>query len=227
MVAINYLLTVLKKVFAVKPVSADVTKDAVDSSVIDNSLSGSANFNNSMIKKDYSVNNKWHGGWNRSLSQITEAVIHHTGSNGSIDSLKKWMLGGERKSQYKNGISLFHFAIGRDGTIWQAGDLSRWWYHSCSGKHDRFTVGIELVHKSGLFTDAQYTSLFWLLFVYMFHFCPSFYRIVSHDYNYDSYSNMKKGCPGSDFDWGRLVGEMKRQNIIYENHHIEEYSIIR
>jgi len=182
-------------------------------------------FDESRIIQDYSVTQKWHNGWKRPLSQITEVVIHHTAGNGNIDTLKKWMLGGERKDSYKKGIALFHFAIDKDGRIWKAGPISRWWYHSCSGKHDRFTVGIENIHKSGPFTPAQYKSLFWILFEYMPHFCPNYHRIVSHDYNYNTYSNVKKGCPGPDFDWTKLEKEIKRRNINFETHGFEEYTL--
>jgi hypothetical protein len=182
-------------------------------------------FDESRIHQDYSVTQKWHDGWKRPLGQITEVVIHHTAGTGNIETLKKWMLGGERKDQYVKGISLFHFAIDKNGKIWKAGPISRWWYHSCSGRHDQFSVGIENIHKSGPFTDAQYENLFWMLFEYMPHFCPSYNRIVSHDYNYNTYSNMKKGCPGPDFDWDRLEREMTRRNITFETHGFEEYTI--
>lgn len=182
-------------------------------------------FDESRIVQDYSVTQKWHDGWKRPLSRITEVVIHHTAGTGNIETLKKWMLGGERKDQYVKGISLFHFAVDRDGKIWKAGPISRWWYHSCSGKHDMYTVGIEHIHKSGPFTDAQYDSLFWILFEYMPHFCPSYNRIVSHDYNYNTYSNNKKGCPGPDFDWDRLENEMKKRNITFDTHGFDEYTI--
>jgi len=184
-----------------------------------------SDFDESRILQDYSVTQKWHNGWKRTLDQINEVVIHHTAGTGNIETLKKWMLTGERKEQYMKGISLFHFAIDRDGKIWKAGPISRWWYHSCSGKHDRFTVGIENIHKTGPFTDAQYDALSWLLFEYMHHFCPDFSRIVSHDYNYNTYSNMKKGCPGPDFDWDRLEQEMTKRSITFETHGFEEYTI--
>ncbi len=205
------------------------SQDAKISGMDDNTSStyrnNSAIFDESRIQQDYSVVEKWHSGWKRSLEDITEVVIHHTDGTGTIDSLRKWMLEGERKEQYTKGISLFHFAIGKDGLIWKAGPISRWWYHSCSGQHDRFTIGIENIHKSGEFSEEQYSNLFWLLFEYMPHFCTSYYRIVSHDYNFQTYSNRKKGCPGPDFDWSRLEDEMKRRNIIFEKHKPEEYTI--
>ena len=188
-------------------------------------LTAKPDFDESRIEQDYSVTQKWHTGWKRPLEQITEVVIHHTDGTGNIETLKRWMLGGERKAQYVKGISLFHFAIDRNGKIWKAGPLSRWWYHSCSGKYDRFTVGIEIIHKSGAFTDAQYENLFWMLFEYMPNFCTSYQRIVSHDYNYNTYSKIKKGCPGPDFDWKRLEAEMVKRGIVFETRGFEEYSL--
>lgn len=184
-----------------------------------------AGFDDSRIRQDYSITQKWHPGWKRPLEQVKEVVIHHTAGTGNIDTLKKWMLSGERKEQYTKGISLFHFAIDRDGKIWKAGPVSRWWYHSCSGKHDKVSIGIENIHKTGPFTDAQYENLFWLIFEYIPRICISYNRIVSHDYNYNTYSNMKKGCPGPDFDWVRLENEMMRRNINFETHGFEEYTI--
>lgn len=177
------------------------------------------------IYQDYSVTQKWHTGWRRDFNEITEAVIHHTDGTGNIDSLKNWMLGGEFKDLYRKGVSLFHFAIDREGAIWEAGPVSRWWYHSCSGKHDRFTVGIEIIHKDESFTGDQYRNLSWLLFEHLPRLCPSLTKIVSHDCNYHKYGYMMKGCPGPDFDWERLEKEMKMRNIIFIKDGNEEYTI--
>lgn len=204
------------------PAAGDAGKGAP---VDGENASAMPSFDESRIKQDYSVTEKWHKGWARSPDSVTEVVIHHTDGIGNIETLKKWMLGGERKKQYVKGISLFHFAVDREGSIWKAGPVSRWWYHSCSGRHDRFTVGIENIHKTGPFTDAQYESLCWLLFEYMPHFCPSFCRIVSHDYNYSTYSNGKKGCPGPYFDWKRLESEMSKRNITFDTGGFDDYTL--
>lgn len=177
------------------------------------------------IVKDYSVTDKWHKGWSREMRDITEAVIHHTDGGGDIYTLKQWMLGGEFSSRYKKGKGLFHYVIDREGRIWEVGPLSRWWYHSCSGKHDRSTVGIELIHKSGPYTDKQYEALSRLLFDYL----PpdvQFSLIVGHDYNYKKYSNDTKGCPGPDFRWERLEEEMKKRGLKFVPQAKEAYELI-
>jgi hypothetical protein len=179
----------------------------------------------SRIKVDYSVTDKWHKGWKRPLDQINEVVIHHTGGNGTWEGLRNWMLKGERKASYKKGVALFHFAIGKTGILAKFGPIARWWYHSSSGRHDRYTVGVEIIHRSGKFTDDQYETLFWLLFEYMPYHCKNYTRIVSHDYNFNTYSNGKKGCPGPDFEWERLEDEMKKRNIKYSTHGFEEYEV--
>lgn len=203
------------------PLQASVPEGVVSASPVTTDDS----FDASRLVSDYSVTEKWHRGWKRGLSEITEAVVHHTAGGGNINSLKSWMLAGERQESYKQGIGLFHFSIDADGAIWKVGPISRWWFHSSCGQHDRLTVGIELIHKSGPFAEKQYESLFWMLFEYLPHFCQNYNRIVSHDYNFNTYSNNRKGCPGPDFSWARLEDEMKKREISYRTHGFEEYAI--
>lgn len=179
----------------------------------------------SRIVKDYSVTDKWHKGFNRNINDISEIVIHHSDGTGDIYTLRDWMLGGERKADYEKGISLFHFCIDREGRIWMSGPLDRWWYHSCSGKHDKYTIGIELIQKSGPFSDEQYKSLSWLIFEDLAIQCPNLSRIVSHDFNYLKYSGRSKGCPGPDFDWHRLEHEMQMRGLEFNSGDKEEYTV--
>lgn len=185
-----------------------------------------ASFDESKIHTDYSVTEKWHKGWKRPLSQIEEAVIHRTMGNGDWEDLRAWMLAGERKKQYKRGIALFHFAISPNGHIWKLGPIGRWWYASTSGQHDKKCINIELI-GFGPFTEEQYESLFWLLFEYAPHFCSNYHRIVSHDYNGNTYSGVKKGCVGPHFDWSKLEGEIVNRGYNFENFGFEHYNLIK
>ena len=140
----------------------------------------------------------------RDLKTVTEIVIHHTAGNGTWKGIKSWILGknNERINQHKRFIGLTHYYIDKDGRINQAFPLDTWLYHSCSGKHDKVTAGIELVHGSGEFTAEQYNSLAELI-TRIADTCP-IKTIVSHDYNYLHYSGKTKGCPGKDFNWEKL-----------------------
>ena len=140
---------------------------------------------------------------------ITEIVVHGTGGgNGDVDQFVNWQLGGERASDYNQGISLVHFVIGTDGRIVQTIDPKQYWvYHSSSVSHDEETIGIELCNSSysnsNQYTDAQYTALAALCDKLMRE-NKSCRRIVSHNYNGKTYSALPKNCPGTVFDWARL-----------------------
>jgi hypothetical protein len=169
-----------------------------------------------IIIQDYSVIDKWFEGWSRNVNTIIEAVIHHTDGGGNVETLKNWMLNRERTDQYKKGIALFHYAIDKKGSIWEVAPLSRWFYHSSSGKHDEYTIGIELIHKSGQFTEKQYDSLFYLLFETFPKWCKNYNHIVSHDYNYNKYKSRTKNCPGPEFDWDRLKLEINKRKLNFK-----------
>ena len=173
----------------------------------------------SRIIVDYTVTDKWHKGFDRHLEDITEAVVHHTASEGTWEGLKNWMMEGERAAEYKRGIALFHFVVEKDGSIVKLGPISKWWHHSSSGQHDKYSVGIELIHKEGAFTDEQYESLLWLVTEYLSFHCANYERIVSHKYNAKYYSDREKYCPGQYFDWERLKGNVLNSGFeisIYE-----------
>jgi len=154
----------------------------------------------------------------RELDSIDEVVIHHTAGDGNWKGLKGWFLGKDnpRRAQYKKFVALTHYYIQKDGKIIEAYPLDTWLYHSCSGKRDKTTIGIELIHKTGDFTEEQYKSLFYLLFDFLPANCPNLKVISSHDYRYKKYSNITKDCPSDWFDWARLKAENK---LDYEVHH--------
>lgn len=150
----------------------------------------------------------------KSLNAVTEIVIHHTAGDGNWKGLLSWFTEGtnKRRNLYFKFIGFTHFYIEKSGEIFKAFPLTRWLYHSCSGKHDRFSIGIELIHRKGSFSDEQYSSLAWLI-QELIKDCPNVMQIVSHDYNYMTYSNDAKGCPGKEFDFDLL------------NYHLEEREI--
>lgn len=189
------------------------------------------------IIKRLDVSEKFHKGFSRvlvaptsllqaNINVIDEITIHGTGGGQSALSLINWMLKGERGKQYKKGIALFHFLIGRQGEVYQIGYLDRWYYHSSSGKHDRKTIGIELVNPEpvnmGAYTDRQYTALEDLIFNMLLDNCPNISRIVSHDYNSNTYSGYRKGCPGSQFSWIKMRDMFKQRSIDLKNKVFED-----
>ena len=168
------------------------------------------------IIKRFDVSMMYHKGFKRDINDISEAVIHATHGK-SANGLLSWMIGGERAAQYKKGIALFHFLIGRLGEVYQIAPVARWYYHSSSGKHDKQTIGIELLNSlpnnEGDFTERQYVALEDLLFNVLFPNCKKIRRIVSHDYNYNTYSNNRKGCPGKNFSWTQMRDMFKIKKI--------------
>ena len=147
-----------------------------------------------------------------SLEMVDEIVIHHTDGDGTYQGLVHWMLSGGdgREKQYNNAVAVTNFYIDKGGLIYKLVPITRWTYHSCSGKRDKSTIGIELIHKSGDFTEAQYQSIIDLICELRID-CPNIKKISSHDYRYMKYSGKRKGCPGNDFDWEKLKG------MLYEN----------
>lgn len=177
------------------------------------------------IIKDIRVQALYHPGQPR-IKAARRIVLHGTAGIGNVDKLVGWMLQGERAENYYKGISTFHFAIGRSGKIVQLIDLDHWVYHSHSGNHDEESIGIELCNtsrnNSAEYTNAQYESLFWLIFVYLRGRCP-IQEIASHERMMQKYSKKawkKNGeqysCPGN-FDYDRLESEMYARKISYKH----------
>lgn len=139
----------------------------------------------------------------RDLSEITEIVIHHTAGGGTNKSLFDWFKGDTCPNHdlYRRFIALTHYYIQKDGGVTEAYPLDVWLYHSCSGKRDKSTIGIELIHASGEFTVHQYASLLQLMMTTIPEQCPNISTISSHDFRYLKYSGKTKGCPSQFFDW--------------------------
>jgi N-acetyl-anhydromuramyl-L-alanine amidase AmpD len=144
----------------------------------------------------------------RNLHSIKEIVIHGTGGGRSAESLINWMENGERKIEYLKGIALFHDLVDYNGNIYNLVPYNYYTLHSSSGiKHDRYTIGIELMNRekqnNGEYTKEQYMFLWELLFNKIILLCPNIKKIVSHNYNKKKYSNKNKNCPGN-FRWDFL-----------------------
>jgi N-acetyl-anhydromuramyl-L-alanine amidase AmpD len=158
------------------------------------------------IIQDYRVHDKYFASisseFSRNIADITEIVCHGTAGGQSAKGIIKWMLSGEREEEYKKGIALFHYEIDRNGDIYQIIPDLNWVYHSSSGRHDKKTIGIELVNpvieNKGKYTIDQYNSLFSLI-KRMMQLYP-IDHIAGHGGNKLKYSGSYKNCPG-EFDW--------------------------
>jgi len=183
------------------------------------------------------VSKKWHPGFERVTRsvfgkvepvEIEEIVIHGTGGLGTFE----WVRDGGRRSEYVKGIALFHYIVEYDlFKIRQIAPTERWYYHSSSGKHDMYTIGIELEnpHKTNgvPYTDDQYTLLIHLIFNELLVKYPSIKRIVSHNHNIRKYSNSSKSfCPGKYFEWGKLEEELKSRSLPYSRTELECIELI-
>lgn len=182
------------------------------------------------IVKDIRVQALYHPGHPR-IKPARRIVLHGTAGIGDADKLVGWMLQGERAANYYKAISTFHFAIGRNGKIIQLIDLDKWVRHSHSGNRDEEAIGIELCNtksdNSAAYTNAQYESLFSLIFDYLAKRCP-IQEIASHERMMEKYSKKtwkkngyKYHCPGN-FDWDKLETEMKDRKISFQ--HNDKYN---
>lgn len=143
----------------------------------------------------------------KSMGKIKTIVIHHTAGMGNWRGLLTWFLdpGKRREGLFKRWIGFTHFYIERTGEVVKAFPLTRWMYHSCSGKADKETIGIELIHADGhFFTSDQYKSLADLIEFLVKEEGCDIKTVESHDYRYLTYSGKKKGCPGPAFQWDVL-----------------------
>lgn len=142
----------------------------------------------------------------RNTETINEVVIHGTGGGQYALDVIDWMLSGEREKEYKKGIALFHYEIDRNGDIYEILSPDYWCYHSSSGVHDRFTLGVEFVNtkpdNKGIYTYEQYSAFYELLISFIKHY-PIKY-IVGHGHNKQEYSKEYKECPGQFFEWNKL-----------------------
>jgi len=155
---------------------------------------------------------------------ITTAVIHGAGVVDSAEKLTKWMLSGERKKDYERSIGLFHYAICKDGTVYEIINPEFWTFHSNSGIFDEHTIGIELINGNSMnynnYTEEQYQSLFDLIFNKLKVDYPTLKSIASHGRLKEKHSGMYKNCPGN-FDWQKLEDYMAQNNYSFQ--HNDDY----
>jgi hypothetical protein len=151
----------------------------------------------------------------RENNDITEVVIHGTGGGLSAKGIINWMLGGERASQYVKGVALFHYEIDLNGDVYQILDDKYWVWHSTSGKHDKNTIGIELVNTSsenkGGYQIEQYEALIKVLKLLLPKYPIT--KIGGHGAVQKKFSGGYKLCPGHLFDWGMLENIFNMQKL--------------
>jgi len=154
----------------------------------------------------------------RNDTDIQEIVIHGTGGGQSAQAILDWMYSGEREDEYRRGIGLFHLEIDLTGEVFSVIPALYWCYHSSSGKHDKETIGIELVNpiaqNEGGYTKDQYSSLIEVIDKIILRYPIK--RIVGHGYNKQTYSGSYKNCPGQAFEWSRLQQHFKLKKIQHE-----------
>lgn len=190
---------------------------------------------------DKTIRIKYQDGFIKNIRKTppNEIVIHGTAGGRSTAGLLHWMYNWGRAEEYKKGIALFHYLIGRgdkgerDGLIAEVIDPMYYVYHSSSSKHDKETIGIEMINTSKSnrdpYTEAQYTSLFKLLFDYLFILYP-ITRIVSHRHNIWKYNTKTtaqkrdKNCPGN-FEWTRLDAMLKHKGYAFSSDGTARYNI--
>jgi N-acetyl-anhydromuramyl-L-alanine amidase AmpD len=131
------------------------------------------------------------------------------------------MLSGQYESDYVRGIRLFHYLIDRNGDIYSIISKLYKVFHSSSGAHDEFTIGIEMVNPAmenqGEYTREQYTSLLSLI-DYIRLEC-NIKTIAGHGATKAKYSSGYKSCPGQ-FNWAFLEQNYKLNKIQTETYEI-------
>jgi len=172
-----------------------------------------------VITQYLAVRKKYHQGFRRNTNKIRKIVVHGTGGGGSAKSILNWMEDGEFAKKYKKGRGLFHYLIGLQGDIYEIIDPDRWVYHSSSGRHDKTTIGIELVNPSidnlGGYTLEQYSSLVDMS-IYLMGKYHNIDQIIGHGKVKKIYSKSYKNCPGQYFDWKALSVGLTTEGYQYK-----------
>jgi len=178
-------------------------------------------------KKD--LYSKYHKGFPRNIIDIDEIVIHCTGGGNDSESLFRYIKSGERSEGYKKGIGFYHYNICQTGLIYQTLTLEKWSFNSDSGWHDKCTIHISLMNSS--FTNSekstkkQYKSLVELI-DHIINDGLQIKRIVGHDYNFNKYSQNKKGCPGAGFNWKTFEKLLSKNDIEFNKIFEQSYEVI-
>ena len=158
---------------------------------------------------NHTIRYKWHEGYVRNPRDIHQIVLHGTGGGSSAAGLIKWMEDGERSESYLKAIGLFHYLIDFDGQVIEIIDPEKWVYHSSSGRHDKETLGIELMNSesknTGDYNLGQYKALVDLFDILYDKYTVS--SIIGHGACKMIYSGSYKECPGN-FEWEILTDEM-------------------
>lgn len=186
---------------------------------------------------DRQVRQKYQRGWvnkpREASLPVTEFVVHGTAGGTDVNAFLRWMMNGERAAEYLKGIALFHYFIGRGGEIVEIIDPQFWVWHSSSGRHDKQTIGVELINPSkindAVYTDAQYTALVALIVHETLPAYPALTRIVSHNVNQQTYSPSYGGkqCPGKGFDWKRFATLLQKAGVKIKNQGFEVIELDR
>ena len=171
-----------------------------------------------MIKK-YGIYDKYKNGFKRD-NPPNQIVIHGTGGGASAQSLFDWILGNkfERADAYRGGEG-FPYLIDRNGDIYELSDPAKiWQYHSGTGGHDKWTIGIELVNPSGgnlaEYTAQQYGELCKLIVRLLSEFPIN--MIVGHGALQKRITGKYKVCPGPGFEWDILANELTSQGYSFD-----------
>lgn len=191
---------------------------------------------------DKKVRTKYQRGFIKKVRKkhVTEVVLHGTAGGESVSGLLHWMYNGGRATEYNKGVALFHYLIGRgakgekDGLLAEVIDPMYYVYHSSSSKHDKETVGVELINSSksnrNPYTDGQYDSLFKLIFEHLMVLYPNINRVTSHRYNIWRWNNKwtakrrDKNCPGN-FNWNLLDSELNKRGYTFQTNGNLRYNI--
>lgn len=156
----------------------------------------------------------------RNLDLIYEIVLHGTAGGRTASGMLRWMLTGERAKEYRRGVALYHDLLDRNGDVYAIIPYHYWVYHSSSGKHDKRTIGIEMINpekdNDSEYTNEQYEGLFKHI-EYLLSVIPSIKSIVGHGSNKLKYSGKYKECPGN-FDWDRLQKHFSLKKVEQERY---------
>ncbi len=183
------------------------------------------------IVVDTRVETKYRSGVKTRYAPITEVVIHGTAGGSSAEALINWMLNGERQNDYMSGIGLFHYAIDREGIVHTIIDPKGWVWHSSSGAHDQYTIGIELMNPSTSnatpYSDAQYSALAQLIGNVLKPKYTEIKTLVAHNLNQLTYSPALGGkqCPGPGFSWDKFRQVLTNEGVMIKTYAPEKIVI--
>lgn len=143
------------------------------------------------------------------------AIVDHI-TSGAFPGCLSWLqnLKAEASAHYVvTKAGAIYQLVKDEDTAWHAGIVNKPSWALYDGTNpNRYTIGIEHEGTDGTLTEAQYQATLWLhrQLIVQWGIVADKDHIIGH-YRIDSVN--RPNCPGPNFPWMRLLGDLQAKNI--------------